>query len=409
MSADFDRESRALLAAFRREKVAWSDVALNYDLKQATAGSANHRLGSNPAWGLECLRVGSRKEVGEVLAWYRWLCTQPLDENETLTRNPAYASRIAMGTYAGALLGELPGEPGTADLIAERCRAHVAWCILGAAAVRAKKLGKANPTPPTKGYRLTANGPDLPAPYICRAGKRSWVREELPGKQRGAFNGLDDGVLTTLVCQALDLPYNQGSAGDLPELYVRLKALAPRLAHWGLSVMDAEAARAFLRNPTDTLLAREVVRWIARAPLPRLPVSVVRRESGAVEFALRRIDGSSTGALAVEVVLADGTRHLGSADTGGRGSEADRAKHVQSQIVDETDTAWVCRWASGQGVTVEVPRPPASDRVAWQFEVNEGDGYSFAVPGVPEPTPAPPKPPKPPKPNRPSWIERMGL
>jgi len=99
--------------------------------------------------------------------------------------------------------------------------------------------------------------------------------------------------------------------------------------------------------------------------------------------------------------MADGTRYIGSADDGQRGGPQDSDKHHQPQESIETPDRWLCRWTSGEGEEIRVPRPPVSDAVAWRVDC-DGMGGTLFWPYVVASSPVPPAN-KPIKRERRSW------
>ena len=411
MSDPFDREGKALSDAIAGLPVQWSDVAANYDLRQQAAGSANHRLGSNPAWGLDAWRRKDMVVVNNVLEWCeQYFVRAPLHENEALSSNTVYRERMDIGTYALAYLAQATGRTVLRDRLYQRLRASVAWCLLGAHCGPARNLVRDNPQPPNVPYLLTADGPirlipggTVGTPYIGGVGMRGWVRGGATGHS-GAFTCINGLCRSVMIAQVLGLPYDRKFFGrDVDRL------IAHGLLRWGLTPEEITTALYFLDNLTDPALARKIHAWTLPC-LPQLPFSYVRRASGTVECVMRRSHDSSTGAKMVEVCYADGTCVMGSADDGQRGGEADAHRHHQPQEAVELADFWHCFWTSGAGKSLDVPRPPLSDGVAWRVD-SDGAGRSEFYPKSVVTEPVPPVTPHPtlypPRPERESFWQRI--
>lgn len=401
-------------------------------LAKRPRSSANIHLGAIPALGLDAFRRHNMAKVSATLDWTAWYCTQPLHENEALNPNPPYRNLLDQGCYGLALLAALAGENDLADLTASRGRASVGWSLLGISNGHARKFVTNDPQPISRPHLLVADGAievisafDL-VPAIATAGMRGMVREPTPGGgHAGKIDCIDKWYSRTLVAQALgyDVPKNrEWAAGFVGAIAQR----APQIAHWGLSDQDMSLGRAFVADHTNAGLARQVYAWILGC-LPNLPFSIVCRMSGAIEVAMRHAHDSSTGAIMVQIILPDGTRYWGTADNGQRGGPADSSRNHQPQDAIETPDAWLCHWTSGEGEEIAVPRPPASDAVAWRVDTDGDGGATFTageivqpnpgpaplpipVPVPPKPTPSPLPPPVPPRTfwqKLGDWLERL--
>lgn len=374
----FESEGRALSSAIAGLPVAWVDVAGTYDLKQSRAGSANHRLGSIPAWGLDAWRRREMQTVNSVLEWCdQYLSRAPLHENEALSSNTVYRERMDVGTYALALLAHLAGRTALRDQLYGRLRASVAWCLLGAHQGPARRLVKDNPQPIDRPHVLLADGPLYPipgggaaVPYIAGVGMRGWVRDVGTSGHSGPFTCLDGRSRQAMIAQVLGLSYSIKFFGPDVATLIQTHNLPP----WGLTPQEIALVRAYLADATDPALASEIHSWTLPC-LPDLPFTYVRRASATVECIMRHSADSSTGAKMVEICFADGTCAMASADNGQRGGEKDAKLHHQPQEAVEMATFWHCTWTSGQGVSIDVPRPPASDPVVWRVD-SDGKGKS---------------------------------
>jgi len=406
----WNSEAQALMAAIAGRPIEFSWIAENYGPENFhTTGSANHKFGSIPSGGLDAHRRRDTAEVGKVLTWAEWIVTQPLHENEALTPNPPYRELIDRGTLGLTLLAALAGRESLVAKLQARNRANVGHTLLGVCngGYCAVVGANADPQPVDRPHLIVSNGPRLSLPGakiipgFARVGMRGCVRDPVPGEgHAGVFDFNHPGAMV-LVAEAISEPFRVDGITDwMHEMFTDAMRRAPGLLPWGLSPQDQAIARQFIARPQDATLAREVHSW-TRAALPKLPFTWVQRESGAKEVAARRLHGSSTGGKCVEVVMADGTRYIGSADDGQRGGPQDADKHHQPQESIETPDHWLCRWTSGEGEEIRVPRPPVSDAVAWRVDCDGEGGTVFTVPGLTEPGPKPPSPapsdPKPPK------------
>lgn len=402
----FDRESRALLAGISGQPVAWADVAENFDLEKHQTSSANHKLGSIPAWGFDCLRRKDSGSTGRIMDWTGWYADQPLHENEALTPHSAYRVRIDYGSRALAALCFLSGQDQLGERMLARGKASVGWALAGAFTGPACLLDPAdsNPQPVSVPHLIVADGPldqgGVSAPYIAGVGKRGLVREDPPGPggHFGPFQGLNDGHLRILVAQALTLPYSSSRYSGQHQLYNAIQARVSMMP-WGLSPSEVALARAYLRFPQDPTAAREIHSWTLPC-LPEHPFRYVRRASGAIELAMIHAPASSTGTKAVEVVMADGRRFIGSPDNGQRGGQATNRQNMQElETIEEADR-WRTRWVSGEGKEIFVQRPAAADPIVWSIASERAQSL-FLVPGItpqpqPDPSPAPQPQPHPP-------------
>ena len=191
---------------------------------------------------------------------------------------------------------------------------------------------------------------------FAQAGKRSHQRAGGTGNHWGPLEGTNNSALSALVAQAIGAP----SPADFRRLFDAARQRWPALPPYGLSPNDVAVLKALIHNPTDVLVGQAVYK-MARDFRPLLPFAFVRYDDGAIETFARETDGSSTGAKAVDTVLADGTHYIGSADNGHR-----LAPNVQPQTVTETPDSLMCQWQNG-GPVIRVPRPRSREvyRNAW--------------------------------------------
>lgn len=407
MAESFATEGTALLAACKGEPVQWAWVRENYDLKRATAGSANHRLGSNPAWGLDALRRGDTATVNAVLGWAGWLVgfveddptalPQPLHENEGLNSAQYYRERMDVGTYALALLALLAGRTVLAAKIMERCRASVGWALLGIFKGGARALVKNDPQPISVPHLLFADGPvmSLPGaigfPHCASAGMRGLTRHPGAHGRSGPYDDFNRTFLRVMVADAVGIGH---AVKGEHKWFAAIRKRLPSIPPWGLSPADVEVALAFLADPLNVELARIIHGWTLSC-LPILPFTIVQRASGAKEFVMRRSHGSSNGSLAAEICNSDGTRHLVSPDNGQRGGKEDERKNHQPFVATETPDVWTAEWVSGEGKRISCPRPPEEDAVVWRVDSYGRDRSDFWPPkSAPVPPPVPPVNPK---------------
>jgi len=408
--SNFETEGAALLDAVMGRPVAKSDIQENYDLGRHMTGSANHKMGSIPAWGLDAFRRKDMAVVTDVLLWSEWYSSQPLHENEALSSAMYYRKRIDDGTYALAWLAKLVGNEYLSRRLLDRNKASVAWCSLGAWKGLACSLVDRDPHPVSDPHVLFADGPpidNLPGaptvPSVACAGMRGWNREDTPTGNTGPFYAHDATDLRVMLANVLGIPFDKKrtwGSHDISDVLVEKSGLPV----WGLTPMDIAIAKAFAANPTDAALGRAIHGWTL-PHLPNLPFIVVRRKSGAVEFLMMKAHSSSNGSQTGEIVYADGTRRLFSPDDGQRGGKASASKHHQVWTASESPTEWTVAWDSGQGKRISCPRPPESDAVAWRVDY-DGHGNSSFWPGsisVPPRVPPVVPPVQAPEKERRSW------
>lgn len=402
MASDFDKETQALTEAVHGRPVNYNDISENLTYVKGETGSANHKMGSNPAWWLDCQRRGDSATVTKGLDWSDWYASTPLHENESMTCNAPYRVRIDQGTYALAMFAHFAGQSALVGRLLKKTRLSVGLSILGAFTGPAKKLVKNNPQPAHVATLLVADGPmnllagdtNNQVPHVADSGMRSKVRSG--DGHNGPFTNLDDNHLRVLVAQALSLPHKKvGNQSDIFDTIRSRTGLAP----WGLSTADVEVGKACLRNKLDVAAAQKVFQWLLSAPLPKNPYVYIQRASGAIEVVQVHTKSSSTGAIQAVVVAADGTRYIGSADNGMRGG-SNSSQNIQEQETIEAPDKWTCRWVSGEGEVVEVPRPSQSDAVLWRMDMANG-AATFRSGGWPDPTPPDPPQPQPPMPGSP--------
>lgn len=383
----FVREAEALLAALQGRLPNPADYTENIHTDRSEAGSANHKMLANGAAVLD-----PRSSIGlvnRILDYGEWYVDQPLHENEAFTGSGAYRPAIMYGTLALAGAAHERGREALATRLLARSRADVHWLILGAAtgparAVKDHKLQQAG-----RAVLLVGDGPrkGLPGapgvPYFAIAGKRCHVREG--NGHTGNFEYTDGLAQSLIVAQALGFDYSKGASWH-PH-FAAIRARWPELAAWGLSATDRQAARAFLAHPTEPVIARSVY-LAARDFRPRHPNAFMRYEDGAVAAVAWKLDRSSTGGRAVDVVLADGTHYLGSADTGGRDSGP--PVDVRAQTTVETSAGFLSAWDDGGGTAILTPKPRAAE--VWRVESTPA-GAAFLVAGVASEPPTAPAPP----------------
>lgn len=413
----FVREADALLLALKGGQPSTADYSGNISTERGETGSANHKMLCNAAGALDARTAGSL--VAQILDWCEWYVDQPLHENEGFTGSGAYRPAIMFGTYALAGAAKNYGRLALCESLLRRTRADVHWLILGAAtgparAVRDHQLGKVGRAVLLVGDGKRQGLPRSNAPYVAIAGKRCHVRE---GKgHSGNFEYTDGIVQSLIVAQALGLDYSPGVSWHAH--FAAIVNRWPTLPAWGLTSTDRTAALAFLQTPAEPVLARSIFA-AAKGFRPKHPGSFIRWEDATIAAVAWKLDRSSTGGRAVDMVRPNGMHYIGSADTGGRdeGGPVD----VRAQTTTESAEAFVSRWDDGAGEPISTPKPVAIAE-AWRVD-HDRDNARFVVPGVgelpdggnlpnqpPAPVPAPgPIAPTPGKPDRPSWIEQMSL
>lgn len=358
MAPTFGSERASLLVALNGGRPDPADYAATVSLNRSRTGSANHKMWSNPTKALVGLNTKDFGSTDAVLSWCDWYVEQPIYENECLTPNPSYRGAIDTGTLCLAGCALERGRDVLLDRLLKRSRAGEAWILVGAGSGLARRVRNHHLDKLGQSVLLVGDGERSGLdglPYFAQAGKRGRVREGASGNHVGPFEDTENLGLSVLVAQALGgIRYPKGYA----DLFEALRRRWPTLPVFGLSREDRATARAWLRNPLDTLLAGRLVEWINGAPAPDHPVNVDRYDDGAIAFWLEEVGDSSTGADVVDVLLADGTHYLGSVDSGSRDSgRPGDVQDVDPQVVTEAAESFVCRWRSGERPQIVVPKP----------------------------------------------------
>lgn len=406
MAPNFGTERASLLTALNGGVPDPSGYDATVALQRARTGSANHKMWSNPTRALVGLNTKKFEKTDAVLSWCEWYVEQALHENECLTPNPSYRGAIETGTLALAGCALVRGRAALLDRLLKRSRAGIGWILLGVGSGAARRVRNHHMDKIGQSVLLVGDGERgggvTGLPYFAQPGKRGRVREGPSGSHTGPFEDTENLGLGILVAQALGgYPYPKGWA----DLFTAIRQRWPSLPPFGLSEEDRTVARAWIRNPTDETLARQIVGWVNEAPMPDHPLNIDRYADGAVAFWLEEVDDSSTGADVVDVLMADGTHYLGSVDTGSRDSTKGGAEDVSPQIVLETEGSLICKWKSGAREEIIVPKP----RGQRAFRIHSpGFGGRAAIvqaggviapeppagPAVPVTPPAPVAPPK---------------
>lgn len=417
-NALFGRESKALLTALGGQRPPLEDYRKHVSWREGDTGSANHKWRSNLVAVLVALLDGDAETVAKFRKWQRWYAWHaPLHENEAMTPNVAYRRAILDGGWIGALLAKELGEHDVAGRMLERCRADVAYLVLGLATGGARKITDHHLEELGRAFLWKGDGP-LRWPlegvnYVAQAGLRGLVRAGGHANHTGEIEDELHQALAEVVAFATNV-------GKVPayarELFDAVRKRFGNPPPYGVSPDDAERLRRFLRPNgwADLGLVHELAEMASRA-LPRLPFSMIRYADGSVYSICWRASRSSTGALMVDALLADGTHYMGSADTASRSSSASDPD-VMPQVVIETADAFVCHRTSGPPTRdIAVPKPRGV-RELWRFDFGEGEsglrlaaGGAPASPPAPEPPAAPPPDPRPPAargpiPHRTIWL-----
>ncbi len=335
--------------------------------------SRNKFLVCNAAEAMFAWLRNDRARVREILDWWVWFCGTPFTGGEDLTPEEVYRAMQAYAALAAAAVAQKVGHPGYVELL-DLARAHVGWLLLGAGCGPARKVRDHHLDRVGKPVVLVGDGaPVSSLPYIAQAGKRGWIRNRDDGPK--AFLFAESVGLSAIVGQAAALAVPRKLTPWQVDLFAALRAFAPGLPPFGCTSADQVVAQAFLRNPTEPALAREIVRWVTRHA-PELPFTFVRYEDGSVVTICERCDGSSTDARMIDAWYSDGRSMKTSADDGLRADSP-------SQRGFELGDAYACQLASG-GTVMTLPRPRAAE--AWRVRTADGI-VTFTVAGVAQPAP----------------------
>lgn len=312
--------------------------------------SKNKPLACNAAELVFARLKNQSAKVRDILDWWVWLSGQPFTEGEDLTPEEVYRGLMAHSGYAAGVVARVSGHPG-AGAIREYVRSHIAWLAIAAGAgpgrsVRDHQLAKIG-----QPVVLTGDGPNAcDLPYVAQAGKRGWVRGRAAEGDGPTFHFADRVGLSVMLAQAAGLPVKRKLAPWQVDLVAALQALNPVLGTWLLTEGEQQVLRAFLSNPTDSTLAREISTWLRG---PSLPVTVARHADGSVWMLLRRAGGSSTATCMIDVWHAGGRTVKTSADDGSRSA-------VHSQVGVELEDRLTCQREDG-GPLMSVPKPAAPE------------------------------------------------
>lgn len=402
MTQEFDNEGAALLDALRGGDPPREWYEGNLDLDRGMSGSANHKLQCNPAEALAALNSRKPARVSAVLDWCEFYVTQPLHENEDMTPSSAYRPAITNGTWLLAGVAHEADRGALRDALLLRSRADVAHMISGAANGPARVVREHYLNAQNVAHLFTGDGPRLPSikggkqPYFAQAGKRVHVREGGSGNHTGPLQGTGNVSIACIVAQV---------TGDFcppafRELFGAARRRWPGLPPFGFSPSDVAVARAFIASPTEAVTAQAIYK-MARVARPRHAVNVAHYDDGGVAFWLDTIDNSSTGARMFDIVHADGTHYIGSADTAHRDNDhGDPTDDVRSQVCVERAGTLATRWSGGGGVEIVAPLPAGREVHRMRYW---RDGSTFLVGGAPLPgtTPAGAPPAVPPVTEKP--------
>jgi hypothetical protein len=364
--SDFTNESAALLTAIQGGKPADRLYRNAVHLEPSYASSANHHLFANPTLLLVGINQKKPSVYAPLLPWLEYYVppSNAMDQNEAFTPHN-YQTPISIGTWAIACGLHAIGKKGLSALAFRRARAKMAWLALGVSVVTPRKVTNHYLKEQGVAHLFVGDGkPDavkgIPIPGIAFAGLRGHLRGGGSANHHGDIEQTNNSALLALLAPALGMA--------CPKAFRRhhdaLRRRFPLLPVMGLSPEDVGLLRAFVRSPGQIPLARAVFE-MAKDFRPQQPFAFVRYEDLAVESFCRLTHASSTGARAVDTILANGTHYIGSADTGKRDSPGDGSDDVRAQRVTETPDFLLCQWVDG-GPVIKVPRPKA--RELWRVE-----------------------------------------
>lgn len=379
--ANFGDLKVAFLAALENRPLSDAYAAW-VSLGRTVPASANKHLLANPTLALD-----QPSQVEPVLNWARWYATRPLHENEALSPSESYRLAMDLGTYALAGIAREAGEGELSAALLARARSSIAYLLLGAGVAAAREVRDHGQ--PGRAMVVVGDGRPLPVkgstalPYIAQAGKRGHVRADLRDVGESVEGGSSFAgnwqytaarALSVLVAQALGLRYDGRGMHEWEfRCFSAIRKRWPSLPPWGFAGVEADAARAYLRDPTDADLAYQI-HQLADNFQPALPFDFVRYLDGSIFVVALELDESSTGGVAINAQTADGKTYRASADTGGRAKD-----DVRRQRVHEAPGGFECFWVDSPGQTLRVLKP-AGVAEAWRARVRPG-GNSFSVGG----------------------------
>lgn len=367
----------------------------------ALPDSRNKFLVCNAAELLFAWLRNDRASVREILDWWVWFAGTPFTAGEDLTPEEVYRAMQAYAALAAAAVAKLAGHGEAYAATLALAKAHAAWLLLGAGCGPARKVGDHHLDKVGRPVVLVGDGvPVSELPYIAQAGKRGWVRNRDDGPQRFLF--CESVGLSAIVGQAAGLSVPRRPTPWQVDLLAALRHFSPGLPPFGFESVDQVVAQAYLRDPTDLTLVREIVRWL-RAP--QLPFTFVRYADGSVVSLCEQAGTSSTDTRMIDAWYADGRSMKTSADDGLRSSSP-------SQRGFELGDAFACQLESG-GPVMTIPRPRSAE--VWRVRT-AGGAITLAIPGIASQPPSQPSqpgnpttPPAPqskdcgPKPQKPGW------
>lgn len=336
-----------------------------------------------------------RDRVRQILDWWVGFAATPFTAGEELTGEEVYRPMQAYSALTAAAVATKADHFAAENAALRLARAHAAWLLLGAGCGPAKRVRDHHLDKVGKPVVLIGDGaPVSDLPYIAQAGMRGWIRSR-EKNQPQTFLFCESIGLSLIVGQAADLAVPRKLAPWQSDLFAALRRLAPTLPAWGLSPDDQAAARAYLRNPTDPVLARRVVDWIGQQ-VPPLPFTFVRYADGSIVTLFEDSHSSSTDARMIDAWYADGRSMKTSADDGLRSASP-------PQRGFELGDAFACQLESG-GTVMTLPRPRTAE--AWRLRTSAGT-VTLTVPGIAQPAPAPPPSAPPATPTPPSPPQRQ--
>jgi hypothetical protein len=376
--SDFTNESAALLTAIKGGVPAPHLYMKAVHLKQTYAASANHHLWANPTLLLSGINQKKFSVYAPLFPWMEYYVppSNPMDQNEGFTPHN-YATPIAIGTWALACGLHEIGQRELSAVAFRRARAKMAWIALGVSTVVPKKVTNHYLKEQNVPHLFVGDGkPDavkgIPIPGIAFAGLRGHLRGGGSGNHNGEIEQTNNSSLLALLAPALGLACPKAFRRHHDALVKRY----PGLPVMGLSPEDTGVLRAFVSDPGDVSLAK-LVFAMAKDFRPQMPFAFIRHADRAIEAVCWLTHGSSTGARAVDTILANGTHYIGSADTGKRDSAGDASDDVRPQRVVETSEFLACQWLDG-GTVIKVPRPRSPE--IYRVETAK-EGARFVVNG----------------------------
>lgn len=384
MSGDAERMNQELLQLIKGEipeTSEWmSEIPNGVDLP----GSWNKPPVCNTADAYFAHRTDRPQIVTRRLDWWPQFAQKPLGGAEGLTPEEMYRTMPIYAAFASQALARKVGHSAAEAACARLARAHVGWLALGVAPGVGMGITDHHLDNLQKPCVLIGDGrPENPLQWVAQAGPRGFIRNRQEGPKKFLFTSTEG--LSVVLYQAAGMETQRKRTQWQYDIFNATLAVGMHgVSRLGLSDTDQIVLRSFMANPTDVVLAREIIRWCS--PLGCYPshgYTFIRYVDGSIATYIHRSPSSSTDPRMIAVWYHGGKVAITSADDGLRASS-------EPQVAFETSTSICCQKLSG-GVVMSVLKPSGEE--AYRV-VCENDTPKLVIGGVTPPivTPSAPQP-----------------